>query len=53
MNHTGTHSLGAELAAAFLPNRVVSRTALQILIAADRSIFPVAGRSILPAISRR
>ena len=39
MKSADTPSLGAELRVAFLPNRVVSRTALQILIAAEALIF--------------
>src|ERR1035437_7502295 len=39
MNATGAPSLGAELAAAFVPNRVVSHTALEILIAAEAFLF--------------
>jgi NitT/TauT family transport system permease protein len=39
MNPSGSPSLGEELTAAFLPNRVVSRTALQILIAAEALVF--------------
>ena len=39
MNGTGPLSLGSDIASAFLPNRVVSRTALQILIAAQVLIF--------------
>jgi len=41
MNHTHGRSLGQELAAAFLPNRVVSHTALQILIAGQALLFLV------------
>ena len=40
MNGTGA-SITSELGAAFRPNRVVSRTALQILIAAQVLIFLV------------
>lgn len=39
MNGTGPQPLGADIASAFLPNRAVSRTALQILIAAQVLIF--------------
>ena len=39
MNGTGPLSLGSDIASAFLPNRVVSRTALQILIAAQVLLF--------------
>ncbi|HUI57378.1 MAG TPA: hypothetical protein VLY04_20520 [Bryobacteraceae bacterium] len=39
MNHAAAQSLGSELIDAFRPNRVVSRTALQILIAAQVLLF--------------
>ena len=39
MKAVGAPSLGAELADAFLPNRAVSRTALEILIAAEALVF--------------
>ncbi len=39
MKAAGAPTLGAELTAAFLPNRAVSRTAIQILIAAEAFIF--------------